>query len=122
MHVNLMVIERSFADIEEDSINAPISRIKVLDVYRRQLAWTGGSGLSWVSWLFMDAFLSDLTRPDPLNPNDRKSNLKKVIYPLCAKCLVTWECIKTSPCEIIICHKGMVYRSSFGVYYSDRVA
>jgi hypothetical protein len=58
---------------------APISMIKVLDVYRRQV-WTGGRGggsdLSWKSGLYMDAFFSDLTRPDPLNPNDIKSNVK----------------------------------------------
>jgi hypothetical protein len=56
---------------------APISRIKVLDVYRRQ-AWTGAvavvyHGNQGCSWMH---FLSDLTRPDPFNPNDRKSNLK----------------------------------------------
>ena len=55
---------------------APISRIKVLDVYRWQ-ACTGAVAVVYHAWnqgCSRMNFLSDLIRPDPFNPNGRKSN------------------------------------------------
>jgi hypothetical protein len=56
---------------------APISRTKVLDVYRRQV-WTGAVAVVYHGNQGCSRmhFLSDLTQPDSFNLHDRKSNLK----------------------------------------------